>query len=99
MLGWVRAIPNHTLRSRRAKTLRVEIARRARSEPIHRVVDWTGLQGYGAGAWQVRPQGAGKRRTWRKVHWGVDAHRKDVRAVEVTTAQWTDGEVFTGVLE
>jgi hypothetical protein len=98
-LGLALPIPDHTLMSRRAKTLRVQIPRRARTEPIHLVVDSTGLKVYGEGEWKVRQHGAGKRRTWRKVHLAVDAHVKDVVAVEVTTEQWTDGEVFAGLLE
>jgi hypothetical protein len=99
LLGLTLSIPDHTLLSRRAKTLPVEIPRRARTGPIHLVVDSTGLKVYGEGEWKVRQHGAGKRRTWRKVHVAVDAQVKDVLAVEVTTAQWTDGEVFAGLLE
>jgi hypothetical protein len=99
LLGLALPIPDHTLVSRRAKTLRVEIPRRSRTEPIHLVVDSTGLKVYGEGEWKVRQHGAGKRRTWRKVHLAVDAKVKDVLAVEVTTEQWTDSEVFAGLLE
>lgn len=99
LLGLTLSIPDHTLLSRRAKTLRVEIPRRARTGLIHLVVDSTGLKVYGEGEWKVRQHGAGQRRTWRKVHVAVDAQVKDVLAVEVTTAQWTDGEVFAGLLE
>lgn len=99
LLGLALPIPDHRLVSRWAKTLRVQIPRRARTEPIHRVVDSTGLQVYGEGEWKVRQYGVGQRRTWRKVHWAVDAHVKDGVAVEVTTGQWTDGEVFAGFLE
>jgi len=47
----------------------------------------------------VRQHGVGKRRTWRKIHLGFDADVKDVVAVEVTTVEWTDAEVFAGLLE
>ena len=47
----------------------------------------------------MRQHGAGKRRTWRKVHLAVDAGSLDVVGVEVTTAGWTDGEVFEGLLD
>ena len=99
LLGLTLSIPDPTLLSRRAKPLRVEIPRRARTGPIHLVVDSTGLKVYGEGEWKVRPHGAGKRRTWRKVPVAVDAQVKDVLAVEVTPAQGTDGEVFAGLLE
>lgn len=99
LMGVELRIPDHTLLSRRAKTLTVRIPRRQRTKPVHVVVDSTGLKLYGEGEWKVRQHGAGKRRTWRKVHVAVDAAAKDVLAVEVTTEQWTDGEVFAGLLE
>jgi hypothetical protein len=99
LMGLTLRIPDPTLLSRRAKTLTVQIPRRQRTGPVHGVVDSTGLKVYGEGEWQVRRHGAGKRRTWRKVHWAVDADVKDALAVEVTTEQWTDGEVFAGLLD
>lgn len=98
-LGVARSIPDHTLLSRRAKPLTVQILRPQRTGPIHVVVDSTGLKVYGEGEWTVRPHGAGQRRTWRKVHLAVDAEVKDVLSVEVTTEQWTDGKVFAGLRE
>lgn len=62
---------------------------------------WTqrGLKVFGEGEWKVRQHGAGKRRTWLKVHLAVDAHAKEVIGVEVTTAAWTDGEVFGDLVD
>ena len=37
-------------------------------QDIHLVVDSTGLKIYGEGEWKVCQHGAGKRRSWRKVH-------------------------------
>lgn len=99
LLGVARSLPDHTLLSRRAKTLTVPIPRHPRTGPIHVVVDSTGLKVYGEDEWKVRPHGAGYRRPWRQVPVAVDAKVKDVIAVEVTTEQWTDGEVFAGLLE
>lgn len=81
-------VPDHTQMSRRARTLRVAIPRRECSGPLHVVVDSTGLKVFGEGEWKVRQHGAGKRRTWLKVHLAVDADTKDVIAVEVTTPAW-----------
>jgi hypothetical protein len=99
LMGLALPIPDHTLLSRRAQTLTVQIPRRQRAGPMHVVVDSTGLKIYGEGEWKVRWHGAGKRRTWRKVHLAFDAEVKDVLAVEVTTEAWTDGEVFQGLLD
>lgn len=92
-------VPDHTQMSRRARHLPVVIPRRERSGPIHLVVDSTGLKIYGEGEWKVRQHGAGKRRTWRKVHLAVDGNAKDVIGVEVTTVEWADSEVFEGLVE
>ncbi|MBK5964889.1 IS5/IS1182 family transposase [Thiocystis minor] len=92
-------IPDHTHLSRRARALRVQIPRQERTGPIHVVVDSTGLKVFGEGEWKVRQHGAGKRRTWIKVHLAVDAHAKDVLGVAVTTPAWTDGDVFRELVE
>jgi hypothetical protein len=92
------AVPDHTHMSRRAATLTVQIPRRPRSGPMHVVVDSTGLKVYGEGEWKVRQHGVGKRRTWRKIHLAVDESAKDVVAVEVTTAEWSDCEMFEGLM-
>lgn len=49
LMGLTLSIPDHTLMSRRAKTLTVVIPRRSRSGPIDVVVDSTGLKVYGRG--------------------------------------------------
>ena len=90
--------PDHTQMSRRARRLEVAIPRRERQGPVHLVVDSTGLKVYGEGEWKVRQHGAGKRRTWRKVHLAVDANERDVIGVEVTTVEWADSEVFEGLV-
>lgn len=99
LLGLAFPVPDHTQLSRRAQRLQVVIPRRERLGPVHVVVDSTGLKVYGEGEWKVRQHGAGKRRTWRKVHLAVDGNAKDVIGVEVTTVEWTDGAVFEGLVE
>ena len=98
LMGLDLPIPDHTHLSRRVRRLVVEIARQERAGPIHVVVDSTGLKVFGEGEWKVRQHGAGKRRTWLKVHLAVDAHAKDLVGVEVTSASWTDGEVFADLV-
>jgi hypothetical protein len=49
------------------------------------VVDSTGPKIFGEGEWKVRQHGYSKRRTWRKVHLGVDANTHEVVAALVTT--------------
>lgn len=42
-------------------------------EAVHLLVDSTGLKLFGEGEWKVRKHGYAKRRSWRKVHLGMDA--------------------------
>lgn len=99
LMGLELDIPDHSHMARRAKRLQVGIPRRARSEPMHVVVDSTGLKVYGEGEWKVRKHGASKRRHWIKVHLAVDEQVKDVVGVEVTTEDWADCEVLAGLIE
>ena len=43
------------------------------AEPMHLLVDSTGLKLCGAGEWLVEKHGTKTRRSWRKLHLGVDA--------------------------
>jgi hypothetical protein len=91
-------VPDHTHMSRRAAQLAVKIPRRPRQGPVHVVVDATGLKIFGEGEWKVRSHGVGKRRTWRKIHLAVDEADKDIIGIEVTTAEWGDGEMLPDLL-
>ena len=98
LMGLAYSVPDHTVMSRRARTLQIKIPCKARKGPIHVVVDSTGLKIYGEGEWKVRQHGVGKRRTWRKVHLALDADAKDVLGVEVTTVEWSDSEMFESLI-
>src|SRR6201995_1182648 len=63
LLGLDLAVPDHSTLSRRAETLAV--ARPPSSaEPVHLLVDSTGLKLRGAGDWLVEKHGASRRREW-----------------------------------
>lgn len=68
LLGLQLPIPCYTRICRRAGELGQRIKRLSRKRPAHLVFDSTGLKVYGEGEWKVRQHGAGKRRTWRKLH-------------------------------
>ena len=53
------------------------------------MVDSTGLKVYGEGEWQVRQHGWSKRRTWRKLHVGVNEATGEVVA-QTLTSHWID---------
>jgi hypothetical protein len=64
------------------------------SDQIHIVVDATGLKVYGEGEWKVRIHGAGKRRTWRKLHLAVNEANNQILGVVLTTNDFKDNEVL-----
>mgnify|MGYP001563573105 FL=1 len=89
-------VPNYTTLSRRNRGVRVML--RKSSKPItDLVVDSSGLKVYGEGEWKVRTHGASKRRTWKKIHIGID-ERGELRAVEVTDNDVHDSEPVPALL-
>ncbi len=93
------SVPNYTLLSKRAKTLEVPLLRLSKGENLDVVIDSTGLKIYGEGEWKVRTHGVSKRRTWRKIHLGVDPKSKEILASVITTNDVKDGEVLAEVLD
>ena len=67
--------------------------------PIDIVVDSTGLKVFGEGEWKVRKHGADKRRTWRKLHLGVDPIDHEVVACELTENSQSDDHTFEPLLD
>lgn len=92
-------IPNYSTLSRRADGLAVVLPRRAKDEPLHVVIDSTGLKIYGEGEWKTRQHGVSKRRTWRKMHLGVDEATGEIVAVVTTERDVGDCEVLPQLLE
>jgi hypothetical protein len=64
--------PDHTTLSRRGRTLNVDLHRVARGNPIHLIVDSTGLSIVGESEWAAAKYGGRGRRGWKKLHLGVD---------------------------
>jgi IS5 family transposase len=99
LLGLDLAVPDHSTLSRRAKTLEVPPLRRTGSGPLHLLVDSTGLKLGGAGEWLVEKHGTSRRRSWRKLHIGVDAASGEIVAVEVTRKDIDDAAVVDTLLD
>ncbi len=92
-------VPHYSTLSRRQQSLEVRLPRSGSRAPRHLVIDSTGLKVYGEGEWKVRKHGAGKRRTWRKLHVAVDTQSQEVVAVEMTTNNVGDSEVLPDLLK
>lgn len=68
--------------------------RAAQGGARHVVVDSTGVKVYGEGEWKTHQHGISKRRTWHKLHLGVDEETGEILAVVVSTNDISDGEVL-----
>ena len=90
LLGLTLAVPDHSTLCRRAETLEVPRPR-SDGEPLHLLVDSTGLKLCGAGEWLVEKHGTKVRRSWRKLHLGMDADTGKIVAAVLTTKEIDDG--------
>ncbi len=98
MLGMRLPVPDHTTLSRRGKDLEIVLPKTA-SKHIDLVMDSTGLKIYGEGEWKVRTHGKSKRRTWRKLHLGVDPESGEIEAVALTENSVDDARMVEPLLQ
>jgi hypothetical protein len=92
-------VPDHSTLSRRIGKLSIDLPVMPKQGARHIVVDSTGVKVYGEGEWKTRQHGISKRRTWRKLHLGVDEATGEIVAAVVTTHAIHDGEVLNEVLD
>jgi len=99
LLGLALAVPDHSTLSRRSKTLDVPPLRRLAAGPLHLLVDSTGLKLGGAGEWLVEKHGMSRRRSWRKLHIGIDGESGEIVAIELTKKESDDGGRTAALLD
>ncbi|HEY0206473.1 MAG TPA: IS5 family transposase, partial [Acetobacteraceae bacterium] len=100
LLGLDLAVPDHTTLCRRAETLGVPRPQaRKDGEPLHLLVDSTGLKLCGAGEWLVEKYGTKTRRSWRKLHIGVDADTGQIVVAALTAKEVDDGAEVGALLD
>ena len=91
-------VPEHSTVSRRLSSVKVLLPVEKSSKPRHLVVDSTGIKVYGEGEWKTRQHGIGKRRTWRKLHLGVDESTGEIVSAVVTTNNYHDSQILGDIL-
>ena len=99
LLGLDLAVPDHSTLSRRAEILELPRPCSSYRGPVHLLVDSTGLQLCGAGEWLVEKHGTQRRRSWRKLHIGVDAETGQILASELTPHDVDDGSQVEPLLD
>jgi hypothetical protein len=92
-------VPDYTTLCRRQSKLELEIPTFIPNESRHVVVDSTDLKIFGEGEWKVRQHGHDKRRTWRKLHLGIDEQTQEIVAAVLTTNDIKDNNVLEDLLE
>ncbi|MEL6385576.1 MAG: IS5 family transposase [Cyanobacteria bacterium J06626_18] len=92
-------VPDHSTVSRRLGKLSIPLPVVEGSGARHVVVDSTGIKVYGEGEWKVRQHGYSKRRTWRKLHLGVDESTGEILAAVVSTNNVSDDEAFGELMD
>ena len=97
LLGLTLRVPDYTTLSRRSATLEVprpsrpSVGAEAEAEPLHLLVDSTGLKLCGPGEWLVEKHGTRTRRSWRKLYLGIDADTGQIVAASLTAKEVDDG--------
>lgn len=95
-------VPDYSILCRRSKKLKISsllTKRMDKGEPLHIVMDSTGLKVYGEGEWKVRQHGYSKHRTWRKIHIALNPEDGLIHAAELTTNGVDDAAMVKPVLE
>jgi hypothetical protein len=98
LLGLDLAAPDHSTLSRRAETLEVPRPRCGR-EPVHLLVDGTGLRLCGPGGWLEEKHGSRRRRAWRVLHLATDADTGRIVASVLTDREADDGSQVGPLLD
>jgi len=105
LLGLTLRVLDHTTLSRRCATLVVPrpqantIGAGDSAQPLHLLVDSTGLKLCGAGEWLVEKHGTRTRRSWRKLHLGVDANTGQIVAAALTGKEVDDAAQMGPLLD
>ena len=98
LLGLDPPVPDHSTLSRRAETLEVPRPRRG-PEPVHLLVDSTGLRLCGPGEWLEEKHGTKRRRAWRVLHLATDADTGRILASALTDRVADDGSQVGALLD
>ena len=103
LLGLSLRVPDHTTLSRRAATLDVprpgNVGADAGGEPLHLLVDSTGLKLCGKGEWLLEKHGTATRRLWRTLHLGVNAETGRIVASTLTPKDVDDASQAAPLLD
>src|SRR5687767_13997677 len=99
LLGLDLPVPDYSTLSRRTRNLELPAQPRATGEPVHLLIDSSGLKLGGPGEWLVEKHGTSKRRSWRKLHIGFDAATGRIVAAILTDRDVDDASQVGPLLD
>ncbi|WP_245872414.1 IS5 family transposase [Brucella pituitosa] len=102
LMGVDIAVPDFSTLSRRSKGLVLPATRHptASREPVHLVVDSTGLKVFGAGEWlENRHKVKARRKRWCKLHLGLDLISGEIVCSDLTTDDVGDPTALPDLLD
>ena len=101
LLGIKIAVPDFSTLSRRGKGLVLSEKRSPNSGgPVHLVVDSTGLKVFGEGEWrEQKHRTKAKRKSWRKLHLGLDLITGDIICSDLTLDEVGDSSALPSLLD
>ena len=101
LLGVEIAVPDFSTLSRRSNGLTLRTMPRDKSRaPIHLVVDSTGLKISGEGDWlEEKHKTKAKRKSWRKLHLGLDLVSGEIVCSDLTTDDIGDPTALPDMLD
>jgi hypothetical protein len=99
MLGLNLPVPSYSQISRRNAGLNKKLKKLFKRGSKDIVFDSSGLKVYGEGEWKVKQHGKSKRRTWRKIHIGMDPHTGEILLCEMTKNSASDSCVAYQLLD
>ena len=98
-MGLALQTPDHTTLSRRQGSVEVPHPPRGHEDPLHLVIDSSGLKIFGDGEWQAHKyRTSSRRRSWRKLHLAIDGDGYIIAAA-LTDRIVTDASVGISILE
>lgn len=99
ILGLDLPVPSYSQISRRSASLNKKLKRFFKKEAKDIVFDSSGLKVYGEGEWKIKIHGKSKRRTWRKIHIGIDPDIGEILLCEMTKNSSSDSSIACQLLD
>ena len=99
LLGLNLPVPDHSSIGRRARTVTRPAGSGRMNGPLHLLVHSTVLKLSGPGEWRVEKHGTTKRRSWKKLHIGVDATTGRIVAATLTDRDRDDATDVAALLD